>query len=707
MNKLISFSHQIVTYSRHWKKHKISSNSPNVIMLIGSNNMVHLEVQIRNIINFVEKEWSMCIITSKKFKTKILQLVCYIDDNIKVIEIDELFDDDNNMIINRYNNMLCNYQFWKNYYYEKYMIITPDCYIVDKSINFYLENDIVLNSYYSNTIPKISNDIGNGGLIIRYHSIIENKLSLIDNINEVPKTIANFMSENNLTMLPEFYLYEPLIPDVNRYLLITNFIQLDGSWVHCPWKIGNGWEDHLQSIMTPTYNIYNDQTLLMYNDDTNNNLSLININLKSDNIPKNYWNGYIDGDISMIEIDSQLPMQKCMRIYSNGKNKELIQKYPNINITNYIDKSDLVFNNKYDFYMVYSNLEKMLNEYSLNGKPFEKLNCNNISNESKNIITFVDGNKSNANQLKLPQKNNIVVFLNDIKYIELYSKINVILYILPYSKSVKNKIKSYVRITKYNYFGFYQNKPCLFMGLYSSKTTSELHDVIESNNISKNKVIPYYVKQPNEQIEDEIIPLKVLNLILDGYSILTNNQTVCDYFNGYVYMYDDIMNKTTKFNPNNWFTVMFYIKNYLSLEYQTYIILSVINYLIKIRPVIIEEYLLHSTGEKSTSFKMVEPHMQFDLSKAEPIASNNISVKNKSKYIKILPVFLIPRKNKTNKTVSSIITKKPVEIININRKNNQFKSYHPVSGVRVKTVHNNKHQINSKCYSIIDSFSKK
>ena len=49
-------------------------------------------------------------------------------------------------------------------------------------------------------------------------------------------------------------------------------------------------------------------------------------------------------------------------IYSNGKNKELIEKYPNIHITNYIDKCDLVFNNKYDFYMVYSNLENLLNE---------------------------------------------------------------------------------------------------------------------------------------------------------------------------------------------------------------------------------------------------------------------------------------------------------------------------------------------------------
>ena len=205
MNKLISFSHQIITYSRHWKSIKYQKNSSNVIMLIGSSDMIHIEVQIRNIINFVEKNGQCASLHQKKIqKTKILQLVNYIDDNITVLEIDDIFDDENNLIIDKYNNMLLYYQFWKNHQYYKYMIVTPDCYIVDKSINSYLDTDIVLNSYYSNTIPKISSDIGNGGLIIRYHPIILTQLNQIDNITEIPKTIANYMFENNLTMLPEF-----------------------------------------------------------------------------------------------------------------------------------------------------------------------------------------------------------------------------------------------------------------------------------------------------------------------------------------------------------------------------------------------------------------------------------------------------------------------------------------------------------------------
>lgn len=578
MNQFVDFTLDIITYSRYWPKYRVNPNSQRGVVLFGHPNMIHLEVIIRNILSMLNDQWAMLVLTNSSSYQKTGQLCSFLDSNIQ-IEIAHSFDLLTGQLdLNLYYQDLLNLDFWSKLNWEKILVIHSDTLITDRRFLELVNQQSNLNSHFSFTLDSKLMEIGNGGLILRNLVDIQKQLVLYPICNSVTRTINQFMIQYELNILPEFYLYEQLIDSNHRYLSIQNQVQLIGYWVHCPWNLGNHWQNYLKTILTPKFIVNIGQSLKYFTiqsvdlEPNHESFNLVDITELVDEHLINYWYGLIIGQKDQkINLADRNPMlfQMCLGLYSNVS----IKNCP-IEVNRISDPIDLIREMDYSVRLVYSRLTYYLKKYKLNG--LDQI-VNSVKNSNQINIYFYDLTKNQLDSKFDPNAYNILA-VNDLLEVDKYWYHNPILFILSYSTEIRDKLKSLIMISRYNYFGYYREIPCLLMGSYADLTIKDILQLMTKFESPKKATI--FLKQNEKLITNEIIPDQIIRLILSGSIVVTNNQHVSDYFNGTVAMRQAYHKNSVKTNRKNWIKMVNVIRHHYSIEHRLVIILAIVDLLI-------------------------------------------------------------------------------------------------------------------------------
>lgn len=640
MDEFIEYSRQIITYSRFWRKHKIANVSPNIIILFGCQDMIHLEVIIRNILSFISDSWTLTVIISKLQYTKTLQLCRFLDVDIQVEIHDQFFKKDYSLNLNVYYQELNNIDFWLLFKKDKFVVMTCESLFISPNIMQCLENYSTLNSYFSHQLPKDITHIGNGGIILRSIDQIKKKMEINKNNIVIPKSLDNFIKFHSLDLVPEFFFYEKEIDVQCLNLLTQNILQLSGCWVHCPWKLGPTWKNYISNILTPKYNIINDPSLLLYSESTfdKQSMSVVNFGLPLNKYPSSHWIGVIPAinfNDQIIEQMDQSILAKCSALYSYStdlKDSQDVKKNLNFVPIYRLDNTiDLIYPKNYENSLIYSNLASNLDKYNLLGYPYDKLNKTNPHITKQNIYIFDIKVKQIPNDFDYRQSKFILI-VRDLQHLENNLHYVPLFFIIPYQHFYRDKVKNIIYISKYNFFGQYRQIPCLFIGQYADKTIEEIYQTIRDK--YKNSITPFYIRQSDEQTSKGIIPETVYEVAFNGSCIITNNQTVYDYFDQNVMQIADFKNKTKthKHNTVNWIKLIQFIKNHRALEHQIQIILSVVDMIL--------------TRDNVTKINIVDvDSTNTSVSLSRSISKHHMYGLLSQQSNRILPANTIPKKN--------------------------------------------------------------
>lgn len=600
MDHFTEFTREMLTYSRFWKKFPVGKGINRGIIVFGHSNIVHLEVILRNILSFLCHPWEMTVITYHECYVETNQLCAYLDPNITVQVHDQYFKEKGVLNQNIYHSELSNLHFWMQFGWDKLVVIHPDCLIIHPKFSEFIEHYDLLNSHFSYQLPKNLADIGNGGLIVRTMNAVKNQTDTICNLQSIPRSIDRFMVYHELYCLPEFYFYERSISNNCFYLCSRSTIQLSSLWVHAPWKIGDNWRDYLARILTPKFNVINVPAMHLFSDNAVNHYNLGIVNIDQKNKPFKYpefpWYGYIASENnasknggSLRDMSDNIKMTidprqltACLGFYTDRPIKDRDSCFPAnlVTINQLTGREDWLGGNDYSRKVVYANLARFLEQYTIIGHPFEAITQHFRSDKTE--LHFIDARLERIRPDFDYKGKKIVLFVNDFNQLNEYLVVKPILVVLPYTLTARDKIKSTINISKYNYFGYYQHVACLFMGPYSDLTMSAIHQII----IDKNQQVqaPFYVKQKEEQIDRGYLPSKILEILVSGSMILTNNPQVCDYFDDKVLIVNDFLTKQRSYRSNSWTDLMYHVKNNYSLEHRLQIILSVVSLLLSPPP---------------------------------------------------------------------------------------------------------------------------
>jgi hypothetical protein len=602
MDEFVEFTHKMVTYSRYWRRHPVGRGTHRGMIIFGHSNMVHLEVVLRNVLSMVSGHWELVVITAKHLLVDTLQLCLFLDENIQVITKDEFFKENDCLNLNIYHQELSNIHFWIQFGWEKFVVLHPNCLLIHPQISKFLDRYEVLNSHFSFLLPKLLDDIGDGGLIMRSLNSVKSQTDRMRNHRVIPRSIDNFMNIHSLNCLPEFYLYEKEVDRQCLYLLARSSIQLSSLWVHCPWKLGDNWQNYLARILTPKFNVVNEPSLVLFSSNSPDHLGLVNLSAPPKEFPKFPWFGIISLDEKnptrqvTLQIDPN-SLTTCLGLYSTVKlNNGVSQALNWVTVSKIPSPKEIIHQDDYSKQLVYSNLNYYLEQYHLEGVPFKRLNMGNIFNKRR--LSIFDLRRGTDNVDVAESKSDAILIVNDFQQLNDNLRLRPLLFVLPYRCNVKERVKSIISISKYNYFGYYHHTPCLFMGPYSNQTMSQLHRAIVDQHSSQKT--PYYLKQKEEQIVHGHLPDKIIEIIQSGSNVITNNPMISEYFDGKVFMVQDFLSKRKRYSNQTWTDTMYFIKNNLALEHKVQIILSVVEMLLKRRQPEISPVMSESGLSKET-----------------------------------------------------------------------------------------------------------
>ena len=573
MDSFVEFTESIITYSRHWPKYLTSEDNHKGIIIFAHSNMIHLEVILRNILSINSSSWGITVITSKDLYINTLQLCEFLDESIRV-EIRDFFTS-GAFDLNKYHHKLGHLDFWTSLPYKKVLIVHPDCLIINSNLIEYIDHNDhrSLNSYYSSTLSKDLSDIGNGGIILRSLDNIKKQFDIMEQCHTIPRIIDDFMRYYSLNCLPEFYIHEKGIEQM-LILMTRNIIQLNTLWVHSPWKLGNGWKNYLLQILAPKFRVINIPSLKLFSDEsesesnsinflekslakTNNNFSLINLNLPPDNFPNSPWFGVITKKLPNI---NNIQLVNCLGLYSTFKLDHWIP------INKIANLKSVILQTGYIKRLINSSLNQYLEKYQVNGNIYNRINKSFSSDKIEiNIIDLeMETLSENSN-------NKTVLIVENIQQLNDYLHYQPLLFVLPY-QNMRSELKSVIDVSDYSYFGYYKHYPCLFLGPYTNLSISEMHQFIFDHRHNKRNLL--YLKQKKEHIESGIIPKKTFDILLDGSNITTNNPHICDYFKGKILMFQDGIKH--RYSKKYWSELMYMIRDNFTLEHKIQIILSVV-----------------------------------------------------------------------------------------------------------------------------------
>lgn len=518
MEQFISFTGSILTYSRFWHQGKLNPMSNNLIILFGHSNMVHLEVIIRNILSKINANWQLLIITSQDLSIITQQLSYYLDNNIRVVT-DDCFFENNNLNLNYYHQRLSDIKFWEQFGCQKFMIVHPDCLILENLEQ--LEKYQILNTY-SKDVSKFSfynlNELGNGGIILRSLEQIRDSLKI--DYHSIPRIIDQFMITHKLSTLPEFFYYY----DYQSGALV-NILQTDRYWVHCPWRVGFDW---LTNQLAPSFNILNDYTILPFFQNRNSCYRLVNLSqpINLDQLDRN-WYGICNH--SIINIDLKY-LVKCLGWFS----------YSNL-------EQDIIIkiNSQLNYLVPYLGDINQIGKYST------------LDNIDNNKIDYIFVNT-------ILELENLII-AQSIQY--------PMIAILPIHLYQQSCIKC-IRLNDYGYFGYYKKIPCLFLGPYCQLSIDELFDKMINYKYDLQSQ-PIYLNQNQHRLDLGYLPNKLFDNIISGSNIITNNPIISDYLGGKIIMIQDYLNKKYKFSSFSWLETMSQIRSKYSRNHFNYIIKTI------------------------------------------------------------------------------------------------------------------------------------